>query len=226
MAASSLSFPSPESTDQKAVASALEAGGAEWRRGEFREAVRWVRRAADAAEAGGDDRRALSLARIAADLTGQLEIPPESSPRDEGAVLASFDDFNDQTIVDAPSIVAARSMQQSGISVIETGDPPSAPKHAAPPRPSRPPKPPAPSSPRSAALGSNPKTSPTPKSAPLQSSPRASFRERRAVRVAVLSEGRGGRRLIAEVLDEGQALPPGASEALLVLVDPDAALPI
>lgn len=229
MAVSSLIFPSPESSDQKAVASALEAGGAEWRRGDFREAVRWLHRAADAAESGGDDRRAVGLARAAADLMSQLEIVPESSPRDEGAVLASFDDFNDQTIVDAPAIVTARSMQQSGVSVLESSDVPSSPKASAPPappRPSRPPKPPAPpSSPRSSGVTPSPKSAPNhPKSAPLQSNPRAGFRERRAVRVAVLNEGRNGRRLIAEVLDEGQALPPGSSEALLVLMDPDSAL--
>ncbi|MFZ5892463.1 MAG: hypothetical protein ACOY0T_15495 [Myxococcota bacterium] len=218
--AASPTFPAPESTDQKAVSSALEAGGMEWRRGDYREAVRWLHRAADAAEAGGDDLRAVGLARIAADLMSQLEIVPESSPRDEGAVLASFDDFNDQTIVDAPAIVTARATQQSGVSLVEAAQTTPLPKVPAPPRPDRPPKPPSPSSPRSAIPSS-------PKSAPTASSPRAAApRERRALRVAVLREGKSGRRLIAEVLDEGQALPAGASEALLVLVDPDASLSI
>ncbi len=223
MAASSLNFPAPETTDPKAVASALEAGGTEWRRGEFREAVRWLHRAADAAQASGDERRGVGLARVAAQLMAQLEVPPESSPRDDVSALASFDDFNDQTIVDAP-VLTSRTAQQSGIGLVDS-EPAAAPKPE-PPRPNRPPKPPTASNPKGSMSPVQLKSSPVnPQSAPLQSSPRASVRERRALRVAVLNEGKG-RRLVAEVLEEGQPLPAGASEALLVFTDPDASLSI
>ncbi|MGC4095212.1 MAG: hypothetical protein QM756_46285 [Polyangiaceae bacterium] len=213
MASSSPSFPAAQSADHKSVVSALEAGGLEWQRGDFREAVRWLHRAADAAEAGGDNRRAVGLARAAADIMAQLEIVPESSPRDEAAALASFDDFNDQTIVDPPAIVTARAMQQSGISFVNPGPALALPKLPSPPRPS-PPSRPVPSRP------------PPPKSSALKSNPVASAapRARRALRVAVTRDGQGGRRLIADVLADGEALPPGASEAWLLLTDPDAPL--
>lgn len=223
MAAPSLNFPAPETTDQKAVASALEAGGVEWRRGDFREAVRWLHRAADAAQASGDERRGVGLARVAAQLMAQLEMPPESSPRDDVSALASFDDFNDQTIVDAP-VLTTRTAQQSGVGLVDS-EPAAAPKPE-PPRPNRPPKPPTASNPTGSMSPLSLKSSPVnPKSAPLHSSPRASVRERRALRVAVLNESKG-RRLVAELLEEGQALPAGASEALLVFTDPDASLSV
>src|SRR5688500_7033062 len=102
-------FPKPLPDDPKTVVMALETGGAEWARGELNEAVRWIRRAADAAEASGDDMRALSLARMAADLKSTLELPVTiMPPRDEGAALAPFDDFNDKTIVDSPVALLAQ----------------------------------------------------------------------------------------------------------------------
>lgn len=132
MATPQLPFPTPLTGDPNEVANALEAGGAEWGRGDRREAVRWLHRAADAAEAAGDDRRAVGLARVAADLMSSLGAESSSPvPRDEGAALAPFDDFNDQTIVDSPAIQAGRTMQHSGVAISER-------------RPSKPPPPPRP----------------------------------------------------------------------------------
>jgi hypothetical protein len=193
MSTQPLSFPTPVTGDPNEVAHALSVGSAEWGRGDRREAVRWVHRAADAAEAAGDDRRAVGLARAAADLMSSLG--PESStpkPRDEGAALAPFDDFNDQTIVDSPAIQAARTMQHSAVTISE--------------RPSKPPPPPRPAAQRSSA-------------APLPSAPRA----RTALRVAVVRNNDDERVIIANVLDEGASAPAGTSEALLVLLDPNAA---
>src|SRR6187401_1110781 len=77
-------FPLPVPGDASSVTQALEAGGADWGRGDFREAVRWVHRAADAAETAGDDARAVGLARAAADL--MTVIPSRApSPGDEAA---------------------------------------------------------------------------------------------------------------------------------------------
>lgn len=185
-----LPFPTPLTGDPHDVANALTAGSAEWGRGDRREAVRWVHRAADAAEAAGDDRRAVGLARVAADLMSALG--PESTspkPRDEGAALAPFDDFNDQTIVDSPAIQAARSMQHSAVTISER-------------RPSKPPPPPRPGAAQKAL-------------APLP---------RTALRVAVTRSSESDRVLSVNILDEGAAAPPGTSEALLVLLDPNAAL--
>jgi len=102
-------FPNPLPDDPKTVVMALETGKSEWSRGDLHEAVRWIRRAADAAEAAGNDMRALSLARMAADLKSSLELPATIvPPRDEGAALAPFDDFNDKTIVDSPVALFAQ----------------------------------------------------------------------------------------------------------------------
>ena len=109
-------FPTPLPDDPKTVVVALETGSVEWARGDLNEAVRWIRRAADAAEAAGDDMRALSLARRAADLKSTLELPVTiRPPRDECATLAPFDDFNDKTIVDSPvSLFAQKPGVASG----------------------------------------------------------------------------------------------------------------
>jgi hypothetical protein len=62
-------IPTLLSEDSDDVALALETSAALWRKGETKDAIRWLRRAAEAAEEAGDDRRALALARCAADLS-------------------------------------------------------------------------------------------------------------------------------------------------------------
>lgn len=117
----SLAFPESEPNDPATVTSALQIGKRDWDRAEFADAVRWIRKAADAAEASGNDARSLQLARVAADLKSSLEgsFPPPV-PRDEGAALAPFDDFNDQTIVDAPAVMVARQTAQSVVNIEDT----------------------------------------------------------------------------------------------------------
>jgi hypothetical protein len=105
-------FPKPLPDDPKTVVMALETGSAEWDRGELNEAVRWIRRAADAAEASGDDMRALSLARMAADLKSTLELPATIPPREP---LAAFDDYNDKTIVDSPVALFAQKPAMAAV---------------------------------------------------------------------------------------------------------------
>jgi hypothetical protein len=69
-------FPVPQSGDSEELSLALETAGALWAKGDAREAVRWLRRAAESAGDAGDDMRAVTLARAAADLTADLQIPP------------------------------------------------------------------------------------------------------------------------------------------------------
>lgn len=69
-------LPRPDSDDSDDVIVALETAGALWAKGESREALRWLRRAAETAVDTGDDRRAVSLARIAADLAVELDTAP------------------------------------------------------------------------------------------------------------------------------------------------------
>jgi hypothetical protein len=51
-----------------------------WARGDHHEAVRWLRRAAEAASDAGQDLRAVALAKTAADLTAALQLPPSIPP--------------------------------------------------------------------------------------------------------------------------------------------------
>jgi hypothetical protein len=80
---SALSFPEPEPADSEAVSESLRAAHVELARNEQREALRLLRQAAEAAEAAGNDLRALALARAAADLANEmgssLTPPPPAS---------------------------------------------------------------------------------------------------------------------------------------------------
>lgn len=64
--------PQPELSDSDDVLLSLETARALEMQGEIREAVRWLRRAADDAEKDGNDERVLALARAAADLSNTL----------------------------------------------------------------------------------------------------------------------------------------------------------
>jgi hypothetical protein len=96
-------IPAPLVTDAEDASWALETASALWKRGEQADAVAWVRKAAQAAGAGGDDDRALWLARRAAELADklagveggdeelviELEIEPMSRPSSEDVVTSA-----------------------------------------------------------------------------------------------------------------------------------------
>jgi hypothetical protein len=72
-------IPSALESDSDEVTLSLETARALGETGDLREALRWLRRAADAAEQTGDDLRAVTLARAAADLTSRIggaSLPP------------------------------------------------------------------------------------------------------------------------------------------------------
>lgn len=73
-------LPSPEPADAKDVRWALETAQSLWTQGERREALQWVRRAAEAAAESGADDRALLLAKMGAELRGVLDIPRTLPP--------------------------------------------------------------------------------------------------------------------------------------------------
>lgn len=75
-----LAFPEPLPEDPEVVATALETAGIFGVQGDVREALRWVRRAAEYAGDAGNDDRAFALARAAADLTANLSERTESAP--------------------------------------------------------------------------------------------------------------------------------------------------
>lgn len=73
-------LPAAETTDAQDVRWALETAQSLWNQGERREALQWVRRAAEAAAESGADDRALSLAKMGAELRGVLDIPRTLPP--------------------------------------------------------------------------------------------------------------------------------------------------
>lgn len=68
-----MEIPQPSSDDAEAVVTALETAAVFGAQGDTQEALRWVRRAAEAASDEGNDVRALMLARTVADLTTHLQ---------------------------------------------------------------------------------------------------------------------------------------------------------
>jgi hypothetical protein len=80
-------FPQVEPDDADEVVLALKTGGSLWASGEKTEAIRWLRKAQEAADEAGNDMRSLALARAAADLTEaakQAEAPPGSESKSNG----------------------------------------------------------------------------------------------------------------------------------------------
>jgi hypothetical protein len=65
-------FPLPVTSDPEDVSLALETAHALWKKLDYAEAVRWLRRAALAAGESGDDLRGVRLATAAADISAEL----------------------------------------------------------------------------------------------------------------------------------------------------------
>ncbi|HEY6559956.1 MAG TPA: hypothetical protein VI072_21880 [Polyangiaceae bacterium] len=80
-------FPVSTAQDDEQVTTALDTASALWTRGDAREALRWLRRAAEMAGEAGDDWRAVQLARAAADLSSELQIPPTLVPASPGPLF-------------------------------------------------------------------------------------------------------------------------------------------
>jgi hypothetical protein len=86
MTASALTVPEPLSDDGDEITTALETAAIFNAQGDVREAVRWVRKAAEAAGDAGNDTRALALARAVADLNVGASMAPSSPPASAPAV--------------------------------------------------------------------------------------------------------------------------------------------
>jgi hypothetical protein len=152
--------------------------------------VRWIQRAAENAESTGDDLRAVSLARAAADLRAEVTVGSEPPGRmNEAAALTPYDDFSESTIVDSPATSLARASLQSGVQIAEALSPPT----------------------KSSVML-------VPPTGPATTPSRVG--QHQAVRVAVLGGDPATRQLSVLVLGEGEAAPPGSTEAMLVSLDP------
>jgi hypothetical protein len=190
MAELSPNLPRAEASDPAEVASALETARELWTNGQGLESVRWIQRAAENAESTGDDLRAVSLARSAADLRAEVSVGSEPPGRmNEAAALTPYDDFSESTIVDSPATSLARASLQSGVQIAE-----------------------APSPPTKSSVMLVPLTSPA--STPSR------VGQHQAVRVAIIGGDPTTRQLSVQVLAEGEAAPPGSTEAMLVSLDP------
>jgi hypothetical protein len=73
-------IPPPYPADSGEVTDALNIAGALWTKGDHRDAIRWVRRAAQAADEAGDLSRMTALARASAELEDSLAPPPPIQP--------------------------------------------------------------------------------------------------------------------------------------------------
>ena len=87
-------IPAVETTDSSDTRWALETARTLWNQGERRDALQWVRRAAEAAAESGEDDRALILAKQGAELRAALEIPrtlppPPPDPSSQAAIPLS-----------------------------------------------------------------------------------------------------------------------------------------
>lgn len=195
-------LPRVEPNDPAEVALALETARALWVKGQGLESVRWIQRAAENAESSGDDLRAVSLARAAADLRAEVGVASEPpGPMNEAAALAPYDDFSESTIVDSPATSLARAALQSGVQIAEAL--PRAPMHEPPVTLVQPPYTPA-----------------------APSTTNAGVAQHQAVRVAVLSGDPHSRQLLVRLLGDGEAAPAGATAAMLVMLDSSRKLPI
>jgi hypothetical protein len=191
MAELSPNLPRAEAGDAAEVALALETARALWSNGQSLESVRWIQRAAENAESTGNDLRAVSLARAAADLRAEVSVGSEPPGRiNEAAALTPYDDFSEQTIVDSPATSLARASLQSGVQIAEVAGPPTKSSVMVVPGPIS----------RAVTPGK--------------------VAQHQAVRVAVIGGDPTTRQLSVQVLGDGEAAPPGSTEAMLVALDP------
>lgn len=210
-------IPNTQPSDSEAVTTALETAEALWNRGDPSEALRWLRRAAEAAGDSGDDMRAVALAKAVAELNSSSEkprvvkpppLPPKAPPSKappaeaEAAPGDKIDTVNETPSKNAQASAAPATQRVS--------KPPPAPSSRT--RASKaPPAPPSKSGPAAS------KAPLAPSKAPSPSKPQAPKNfARAAVRVYVSTKDQDGDRLEVHVLQAGQRPPAGAIEAMLV----------
>lgn len=134
-----LSVPDPHPNDPEGVVSALETAAIFGTQGDVKEAVRWVRKAAEIAGDEGNDERALTLARAIADLNISASQPPQPAAQSQTPAAAP------QSAQPAPSAQPA----QAAAPPVQAAPPIT----AATPAAAAPPPPPLPVSAAAPALG-------------------------------------------------------------------------
>jgi hypothetical protein len=196
--APALLTPRPDLSDSDDVLLAVETARALEAQGEFREAVRWLRRAADEAEQQGNDERVLVFARAAADMSNFIGTSPPGAETPTLPPRAS-------DVVEAGEGPYPPTLDAGDAQYPPTTPPPESLEATIPPPAS--PAPPLPL--------------PFPAPATVSSPPDTPFAERSmrigAIRVAILEASiRGAKSFFVERLEKGQLPPAGSTEAMLV----------
>lgn len=229
-----LQFPEPEANDADDVVLALETAGALWKRGDAQEGIRWLRRAAEAAEETGDDLRAVALARAAADFASgdagrrtkdsqppepkQRRLPeaPPLAKRSSPATAPKAAVVPIDSSQELPAPPPRRHAASPAPAQKAAPAPGSSPTTNRPPAPSqRPPRRGEPENPPLAQLAAMAKADGTP--TPTTRSTRGTALK--AVRVAVERMDDDGE-LRVRVLEEDAPAPGGTQSAILVATEP------
>ena len=241
-----IAIPSPSRADTETVITALETAAVFRSKGDSREAMRWLRRAAESAGEAGDDERALSLSRIIADLHEELEAaaeqevtpsppPPPSSraaPPPTSSPLASYPPPPSTRTARPPSVMPRPSQAprpssrpsyngaRPPLSVVPPLETHTATPLAAAVEPARhSPPPPPPPLPEPARV-SAPPALPVEHARP--SLPATGSRHAARVQVAISTTKAG--MLEVRLLADGETARLGSSEAFLVMLDPASTL--
>ena len=128
----SIVIPSTEQNDSEAVKSSLASARSEFARGDIREALRHLRRAAEVADESGSELRAVALARAAADLATAVGPSQATTARPEAATssapTSALRPNGDAAIRElletgrAVKVVVKRSTRDDGLYVVRRAD--------------------------------------------------------------------------------------------------------
>ena len=128
---SSFAIPTSEHNDPEPVQSSLALARADFERGEIREALKHLRRAAEGADDAGSELRAVALARAAADLAtevGSSVTPPPVAAAPSAmpaSVVRGTSDAALTQLLDsgrAVKVVVKRSARDEGLYVVRRAD--------------------------------------------------------------------------------------------------------
>ena len=195
-------FPQPEAGDADEVVLALSTGGSLWASGDKMEAIRWLRKAQEAADAAGNDMRSLSLARAAADLADLAETP--------------------QVVEEATGVEGAPTSGDTKPQLTKPPMPPASPKTRleTPRAKSKNGSSSAAAGPSSGEVGVGSNGQSGAATAAQQAGEHSGPILTQALRVCIKRSLRDDELFVARLLEDGE-VPAGYQEALVVLTDPD-----
>lgn len=210
-------IPGTVESDAEGVKMGLDAARALVMGGEPEEALRLVRRAADAAEQAGDDMRSITLARAAADMANEIERVKKGADAsgDEAPSSKKLPSPPSRKSVPTPSSKSSPQAAPPPEAALDAPAPSAAPQADAPSDPVEPAERPAP-----APKKLEPRPAPAAASAAAPPGMSELLSQGRAVRVLVKRSARDESLYIVRPHSTAH-VPVGAREAFLVLGDAD-----